>query len=161
MAVLVHIAPEKAARRIARAGIKPARRLGTEAAGIYCMPVLQSHTVSHQWLRELKRRGQRTLVGVYFRLRSDERVAVGRFNQTAEEMPLGRAIGLIMNSADPLGWQIIVPRAIASGEVLAVRRVSQRLGWRYFPGAHGRRPCPYPCCLEKGEIKSRRIRARA
>ena len=59
MPLFVHLTPEKQAKRIRRAGIRG-------CPGVYCLPVGPDYYVSHQWLRELKRRGQRTIVGVYF-----------------------------------------------------------------------------------------------
>jgi hypothetical protein len=55
MPLLVHLTPEKYVARIVRNGIRTGR-------GVYCLPVLPSYYVSHQWLRELKRRGQRTIL---------------------------------------------------------------------------------------------------
>ncbi|WP_280403709.1 hypothetical protein [Nocardia brasiliensis] len=53
MAMFVHLTPEKNVRRIRRAGIK------VQGAGVFCVPVLPSYVLSHQWLRELRRHGQR------------------------------------------------------------------------------------------------------
>jgi hypothetical protein len=36
--------------------------------------------------------------------------------------------------------------------------VPQKIGWRYQPHAHGKRPCGCPACLPRGSIKSRAIR---
>jgi hypothetical protein len=162
MPVLVHLTPEKNARHIRRAGIKMADTAQVpDGAGVFCMPVLPSYLVSHQWLRELKRSGQRTIVGVYFRLPRDERIWIGHYNREHQEMPAGEAIGLLMRTNEPLGYQIIVPRAIAASEVFAIRRVSQVTGWRYAPGAH-QKPwlCPCPLCLPKGSVRSRALRQR-
>ncbi len=50
MAILVHLAPEKLGARFLKSGIRK---------GVYCMPLLPNYYASHQWLRELKRGGQR------------------------------------------------------------------------------------------------------
>ncbi len=63
-----------------------------------------------------------------------------------------------MRADDPLGMQIVVPRAILPKEIRAIRSVPQVLGWRYFPNAHGRKPCGCPYCQWSGGIKTRKLR---
>jgi hypothetical protein len=65
MATLVHLTPEKNASRILRHGINVGR-------GIFCMPVLPHYYITHQWVRELKRQGQRSIVAIYFQVPADE-----------------------------------------------------------------------------------------
>ena len=77
MPTLVHLASEREASSIKKNGIK----IGKHRQGIYCMPILQNFYLSHQWLRELKRRGINTFVGVYFKLDSKTKVYAGRYNQ--------------------------------------------------------------------------------
>ncbi len=154
IAILVHLTAEKNVRSILRSGIKAER-------GVYCMPVLQDYYASHQWLRELKRGGPRSVVGVYFRLGSSEPVWVGRYDDSRVQMGLGRAIKEIMSIPDAEGYELIVPRSVEPGEIQRVRHLPQVLGWRYMPRAHGTRPCPCPVCLPRGAFKARRIRERA
>ncbi|SMD06065.1 hypothetical protein [Kibdelosporangium aridum] len=49
MALFVHLTPEKNVRGIVRSGIKKG------ANGVFCLPILPSYVISHQWLRELRR----------------------------------------------------------------------------------------------------------
>ncbi|MFD1044409.1 hypothetical protein ACFQ1S_01775, partial [Kibdelosporangium lantanae] len=70
MALFVHLTPEKNAKGIARSGIKLGPR------GVFCVPMVPSYVISHQWLRELRRGGQRTFVAVDFRIPDDEPVTV-------------------------------------------------------------------------------------
>lgn len=154
MPLLVHIASEKDIGAIRRAGIKIAK--GRD--GIYAMPVLKNFMVSHQWLRELKRRGGRTLCAVHFRIPDGEPVLMEHYNHTPVRLTAARAVHEIMHADDALGMQIIVPRAILPKEIHAVRSVPQVIGWRYFPGAHGRKPCGCPACIGRGDIKSRKLR---
>lgn len=147
MPVLVHLAREDDAKRMVRRGIRAGR-------GVYCLPVMESYFVSHQWLRELKRGGARTLVAVHFRLPDEEPVLVGRFDKQHEETTLGRAVRRIRQAPSPLGFELIVPRAVAAKEILAVRAVPQVSGWRYYPEAKGRPPfCTCRSC-NRGEIKA-------
>jgi len=154
MPILVHIALEKDIGSIRRAGI----RIGKYRDGIYAMPVLKNFMVSHQWLRELKRSGGRTLCAVHFRIPDGETVLMGHYSREQVQLTAAQAAHAIMHAADPLGMQIIVPRAIAPKEIHAIRSVPQVVGWRYFPGAHARRPCGCPYCQSRGAIKSRKIR---
>jgi hypothetical protein len=154
MPMLVHIAPEKDIGSIRRAGI----RIGKFRNGVYAMPVLKNFVVSHQWLRELKRGGGRTLSAVHFRIPDGETVLMGHYSKEQVEVTAAQAAHAIMHAEDPLGMQIIVPRAIAPKEIHAIRSVPQVLGWRYFPGAHARKPCGCPYCQSRGAIKSRKLR---
>ncbi len=130
--------------------------------GVYLFPVLQSYSVTHQWLRELKRSGMRTLVAVSVRLRSDCHVFVGRYNREHRHVPLGHAIQLIMRESDPRGWQIIVPHSIDASAIHDVRPVPQVVGWRYFPESHEEGPwkclCDFCWSSARGGIKVQRLR---
>jgi hypothetical protein len=75
-----------------------------------------------------------------------------------EQVAAARAAHAIMHAENPLGMQIIVPRGIAPKEIHAIRNVPQVVGWRYFPGAHARKPCGCPYCQSPGTIKSRKLR---
>ncbi len=103
----------------------------------------------------------RSIVGVYFRLRSDATVW-GHFNQRHRQMTLGQAIGVIMHAPDPMGFQLVVPASIDARAIHTIRRVPQVVGWRHFPDSHIRGPwkCLCDLCLQsqKGQIKSRRLR---
>jgi hypothetical protein len=153
MPTLVHIADEKSAARIKRSGIALSRRRGV----IYFMPVVQDHFISHQWLRELKRRGTRVLVGIYFRLPPEETVWAGRYNEPHRQVPLGEAIGMLLSLPDPLGFEMLIERKIEPGEIVKVRHLPQKIGWRYKPRVHGNRPCGCSAC-QRGLYGARKIR---
>jgi len=153
---MVHITDEKNTASILRSGI----RIRRKNRGIYFMPVLQSHFISHQWIRELRRGGAKVLVGVYFRLPSSEQVWAGLYNQPHRSIVLGEAIREIRALKDPLGYEIFINRSIVRSEIHKVRAVPQGVGWRYMPHAHGRPLCGCPACMPKGLIKSRRLRER-
>lgn len=165
MAMLVHLANEKFARKIAMNGIKGQKRwvraepdwLLLDKA-VYCMPVLPNYFLSHQWSRELKRFRVNQLIGVYFKLDTDEEVIYGHFNHPHLKLTLGEAIHQFMAEPDPFGYEIIIPRSISSREIHSIRPVSAITGWRYFPRAKGRKPCGCPVCLRRGEYNARSIR---
>ena len=154
MPLLVHIAADRDIAAIARGGIKPLR----DRPGIYAMPVMPNFVASHQWLRELKRRGDRTMSGVYFRVPDDEPVLFGHYSQTPVPVSAAQAAGAILNAPDPLGMQIVVPRKVLAKEIVRVRPLPQTLGWRYYPKAHGVKPCGCPACVGRGDIKARKLR---
>jgi len=85
MPMLVHITNGKNTAAILRSGI----RLPGKNKAINFMPMLQSHVISHQWMRELSRDRARVLFGVYFRLLSTEKVWAGRYNHEHKPMTLG------------------------------------------------------------------------
>ena len=114
--------------------------------------------MSHQWLRELKRGGQRTLVAIHFRIPDEQTVMIGHYNVEHRTVTAAQALGIVLDAANPEGYQVIVPRAVGPGEIHAIRKVRQVLGWRYIPGSHGKKPCPCPVCLPPGTIRSRKLR---
>jgi hypothetical protein len=153
MPVLVHIADEKNAARILKSGIKPDKRRKV----VYCMPVLQDFYITHQWLRELKRFHSKVLVGVYFRLPSRELVWAGKYNEEHHHISLGDAIHEIEVLPDPLGYELFLERKVEAAEIVKIRHLPQKTGWRYYPAAHGKAPCGCPWCT-RAQYGGKRIR---
>jgi hypothetical protein len=160
MAEFVHITTARAARRIERSGIAARSHGRASGRGVYCMPVLSSFTLTYQWVRELRRWHPGVLVAVHLRLPNDEPVTVGRYGARPREVTAAQAVAVVRELDDPRGYEVFVPRAIATPEVRRVRDVPQGVGWRYLPAAHGRRPCPGPACLPRGAYKVARLRRR-
>ena len=159
MATFVHLAPEARADKIRRNGIRRLRKaLGAQPAGLFAVPVTPNFLVSHQWLRELRRRGQRNFVAVYFRIPDDEPVWLGHYGQAPRELTAAAAVGEFRSSADKQGWQVIVPRAVEPKEIHRIKAVPQVLGWRYFPGSNGKKPfCGCDFCV-RGNYGARKLR---
>jgi hypothetical protein len=67
------------------------------------MPILPDYFATHQWLRELKRCGQRPIEALHFHLHSDEPAGVGNFSRPHIETTVGRAIGILMRLLDTQG----------------------------------------------------------
>lgn len=156
MAKFVHVTSTRAAQRIQRSGIA-ARSFGSAGGrGVYCMPVLPSFTLTYQWVRELRRWQPGVLVAVQLQLDDDEPVTVGRYGAPPRHVTAAEAVAVVRGLDDPRGYEVFVPRAITAAEVWRVRAVPQGVGWRYVPGAHGRRPCP--CCAPRGGYKVARLR---
>jgi len=157
MALFVHIAALKDTRAIRRAGIKAALVNRQIPQGVFAMPMLPNYFSSHQWVRELKRNGQRQMCGIYFRLADDEPIWVGRYNQAHTLMTAAEAVAQLQGLENAQGYEVIIPHSIDAKAITRIRTLPH-IGWRYFPSAHQRRPCGCPACLARGEIKSQRIR---
>lgn len=155
MPTLVHLADEKDAKKILNGGVKT----GRYKQGVYCMPVLQNFYVTHQWLRELKRNGAKTFVGIYFKIPSSEMVFAGKYGKPHKHIPLGQAIKEIMEMDDPLGYELIIDRKIEAKEITKIKHLPQTLGWRYMPGSKVKKPCNCEYCL-RGTIKGKRTKNR-
>lgn len=153
MPTLVHLADERETSSIKKNGIK----VGKHRQGIYCMPVLSNFYLSHQWLRELKRSGVKTFVGVYFKMDSKIKVYAGRYNQDHRHIELGEAIREIQTIEDPLGYEIIIDRKIEAKEIDKIKNLPQNIGWRYKPRANGLKPCSCEYCI-KSSIKANSVR---
>lgn len=158
MPQFIHLADARDIASIRRGGI----RADSEAwshTGVYALPVLPSYTLTHQWLRELKRRGMKTLSAVQFFIPAREPALVGsyRHRQPLETTASG-AVGVFRTHVSGLGLQVFVPRKIAPREIRRFYTPSQVAGWRYFPDAHGKPPfCGCRFCV-RGEIKNRKLR---
>ena len=160
MPIFVHLAPEKNVRAIRRGGIRVGEPRVSVPAGVYALPVTPHFVVSHQWIRELRRGGQRVICGVYFRIPDSELVLIGHYNQPHLEVTAARAAAIMMQAQDRLGYEVLVPRKICSFEIHRIRQLPQVIGWRYQPGSNGRPFCGCPVCVWKGEIRSRSKRER-
>jgi hypothetical protein len=146
---------------ILRNGIGRLRKAASgRPAGIFAVPVTRNFHVSHQWLRELKRRGQGTICGVYFRLADQEPVWVGHYGHAHRSMTAAEAVAEFMAAESREGWEVVVPRRVLAKEIHRVRRLPQVVGWRYYPGAKGRPPfCTCRFCT-RGDYGAARLRAR-
>ena len=139
--MFVHLAAESALARIRRYGIRRSRRgRGDVPRGLYAVPVTRNFFVSHQWLRELKRKGVGPIGGVYFRIGDDERVWVGNYGQAHREMTAAQAVSEFQAAEDREGWEVVIARRVEADEIHRIRLLPQVLGWRFSPGAKGTRP---------------------
>lgn len=161
MAMFVHLSPESRVAMIRRNGIRRLRRASDAfPGGIFAVPVTRNFYVSHQWLRELKRRNRGPIAGVYFRIPDDERVWVGHYNQRSRWLSAAEAVAAFMAAEDAQGWEVVIPRRIEAGEIHRVRRVPQVIGWRFSPTAKGKPPfCTCKFCIG-GDFGARRLRER-
>jgi hypothetical protein len=164
MSTFVHIADERDAQAIRKSGLvlpKGRFRLHeseTRKFGVFAMPVVQDFMLSHQWVRELARRGRRSSIGVYFRIPDEQLVWAGLYNG-AKRSCTAASSAAELREKRILGYEVIIPRSILAAEITTIRSVPA-VGWRFSPQAKGKRPfCPCKFCT-RGEIKARRLRER-
>ena len=163
MPTFVHIADERDAASIRRSGLKLPRLApqirAVRPVGVFALPFIPNFVVSHQWVRELKKRGFKVAVGVYFRVPDSQEVWAGTYNEEKKLLTAAQA-GAHLTKEQSLGYEVIIPRSIQASEVHAIRSLPQTLGWRHFPESHAKGifcGCKY---CQRGEIKSRRIQQR-
>ena len=115
MAMFVHLTSEPTISRMRRDGISRSRRAGVEVPrGVFAVPVTRDFFISHQWLRELKRRNGAMVSGIYFRILDEEMVWMGHYSQAHRRMSAAEAIAQFMVAENSEGWEVIIPRRIAA-----------------------------------------------
>ena len=92
MVSFIHIADKNDEQAILQNGITATKRR-TGARGVYATPVVPNFATTHQWARELKRRGVKTLICVQFKIPDDESVLVGKYNGDKLQMTAAEALG--------------------------------------------------------------------
>jgi hypothetical protein len=119
------------------------------ARAVYAMPVVADFWTTFQWLRELRRSHDERLVAVYFRVPDNEAVYFGRYNEPHMARSAAAAAAWVRDN--PAGAQVVVPRSIASKDVVAVRRVKQLVGWVEVPEPSKKFDCVCSACLPHGD----------
>jgi hypothetical protein len=159
MPQFVHLADDRNIALIQKNGIKAQKVHGASGRWVFATPVLQNYYQSHQWLRELKRRGIRTISAVQFHIADDTPVTIGRYNEAHLEATAAEAIRIFMDHTDGLGLEALIPMSIAAKAVTRIYTPDQIVGWRYYPESHsdGRKPCGCSYC-QRGQIKNRKLR---
>jgi hypothetical protein len=156
MVSFLHIADKNDEESIVRNGIRSAKRKAGPR-GVYAVPVVPSYATTHQWARELKRSGVRTLICVQFRIPNDECVLVGKYNGEKLAMTASEAASAFLKHTDPMGLEVIVPRRIMPKEITRTHLAPRITGWRYYPDAKGKKPfCQCKFC-NRGEMRAQRL----
>jgi hypothetical protein len=158
MAQFIHLFDENDAARLQRGGIRVVKVKWRKRQGVFLFPLTENFVISHQWMRELRRRRGQSLRVARIRLRDSERVLVGKYNEDHIEVSAARAIGIVREHRDPLGLEVILPRSVRPKEIESFYSPPKVVGWRYAPAARGRSPCGCPYC-QRGEPFSSSIRA--
>jgi hypothetical protein len=156
MVSFIHIADKNDEKSILKNGIKcPKRKSGIR--GVYAVPVVPNWSITHQWARELKRRGIKTLICVQFRVPNAESVFVGKYDGEKLNLIASVAFAETLKHEDPMGLEVIIPRKIVAKEIVRIYPAPQIIGWRYYPTAKGKKPfCRCKFC-NRGEIRAQRL----
>ncbi|MDR2869643.1 MAG: hypothetical protein LBV04_04250 [Deferribacteraceae bacterium] len=157
MAVFMHLFPESKKLAIIKNGII-AGKLHFENldSGVFCMPVIQDFYATHQWAREMMRWGKKSLMAAYFRIPDQECVYFGHYNDTHSKNTADIATKAFYDLEDRMGFQVVIPRKIASKEIFRTKSIPA-MGWRFYPAAKGKTPCLCPACLGRGEYGSAKM----
>jgi hypothetical protein len=134
LATFIHIADAKNRRMIEKGGIKASK------GGVFCAPVTKDFMVAHQWSRELKRQGARSLICIQFRIPDEEMVLLGMYNGEKILMTAAESVATVANHVAPMGLEVILRRKILPGEIARVYPAPRIVGWRYYPTAKGKKP---------------------
>ncbi len=157
MPQFIHLTDERLLKRLEKSGIRTSI-WGNRVRCVYATPVLKEFQVAHQWLRELKRNGVRTIGAVQFKIPDTEEVLVGRYNEEPLTVSAAQAVKVFMEHSTGLGLQVLILRRIDPKEITRTYVPTQIVGWRYHPEAHGKPPfCGCEYC-QRGNIKNRKIR---
>jgi hypothetical protein len=159
MATFIHIFAESDRASILRSGIKMNRTRWRQIDGVFLSPVTADHTQTHQWMREVERERNVPKLAARVRLPDETMVWIGRYNDEHLHVTAAEAIGIAREHEDPQGLEVILPRSVRPSELLKVYRPPKVVGWRWYPGAHGKRPCGCPYC-QRGEPGARKLRDR-
>ncbi len=155
MVSFLHIADKNEEKSIAKNGIRSGKLKA--ARGVYAVPVVPNYATTHQWARELKRSGVRTLICVQFKIPNNESVWVGRYNGEKLEMTASEAAAAFVKHTDPMGLEVIVPRKILPKEITGSYIAPRIAGWRYYPDAKGKKPFCHCKFCNRGEIRAQRL----
>lgn len=159
MPIFLHVTQEKNIGNIKKNGIKGKKVNEDIPCGVFCMPVTQNYYFSHQWIREMKRWAKgKNITGVYFRIKSGEEVWCGHYNKEHVKITAGQSVKLAMENKISEGWEVIFPGKVETKNIIKYRQLPQIVGWRYFPGSHGRKLCLCPACIRDGDFKSVKMR---
>jgi len=151
--------PERLVGRVRATGLAArSTGRGDGGRGVYLMPVLSSYTLTHQWVRELRRWHPGPFVAADVRLLGDQPVWAGHYAQVPVAVSAAEAVAMARDGRDVRGFEVFLPRRIAAGEVRRIRKINKPVGWRYLPDAHGHRPCACPTCLTPGGYGTATIR---
>ncbi|MBI3849138.1 MAG: hypothetical protein HY298_02435 [Verrucomicrobia bacterium] len=151
MASFIHLADAKNKRLIERNGIKAGKR------GVFSIPVTKDFSVTHQWARELKRTGVKSLICVQFRVPDDEVVSVGMYNGEKLSMTAAESVATVANHTGPMGLEVVFDRKILPKEIFRIYPAPRIVGWRYYPDAKGKKPFCHCRFCNRGEIRAQRL----
>jgi len=163
MTQFIHLADSRVISSITCSGIAATKlrapiHLGASIPqGVFCVPVIPDFYRTHQWLRELRRRGVRSFHAVQFTLKAEAMVWVGRFNRDHINVTATEAAGIFMHHESGLGLQVVVPHRIPAVAISRIYGLRQVTGWRFYPEAKGKPPFCRCAYCNRGLINARKV----
>jgi len=157
MATFVHIFAADDRASILKNGIKVQKAIWRKTNGVFVSPVTKNYYATHQWHREVQRVSNVPKLAARIKIPDDQQVLIGKYNDDHIDVAASRAIRVAMKHEDPIGLEVIIPRAIKPDEILKIYKPPKVVGWRYHPAAKGTKPCGCPYC-QKGEPFSKKIK---
>jgi hypothetical protein len=141
--------------RIAKGGILAATTRLDNEKGFYCTPVSIDFYRTHQWLRELKRSGVKSIHAVQFNLAPNTLDWIGSYN--GDHIKVTAAAAAKIFHHDGLGLEVIVSKSLPRSSIKRIYQPTQVVGWRIHPQAKGKKPfCGCRYC-NRGEINAYRV----
>ncbi len=157
MATFVHIFAEKDRSSIIKNGIKIQKIGWRKINGVFVSPVTEDYYATHQWHREVQRVKNIPKLAARIKIPDDQHVFIGKYTEDPVKVTASQAIGMAREHKEPMGLEVIVPRAIKPDEIQKIYKPPKMVGWRYHPAAKGTRPCGCSYC-QKGEPFSKKIK---
>src|SRR5262245_2739425 len=117
MAQFIHLFDEKHASRIRRDGIRAPKVRWRKTRGVFLFPLTENFVASAQWMGELRRGKGQSLLAARIRVSDTEPVLLGKFNEEHIEVQAASAIGIVREHQDPMGLEVILPRAVRAKEI--------------------------------------------
>jgi len=82
---------------------------------------------------------------------------VRKYNGEKLEMAASEVAAAFLQHTDPMGLEVIVPRRIMAREITRNYLAPRIAGWRYYPGAKGKKPFCHCKFCNRGEIRAKRL----
>jgi hypothetical protein len=157
MTQFIHLADSRSIGRIDRNGIMASKTRIEGIKGFYCTPVCKDYYRTHQWLREIKRTGVKSLHAVQFSVPCSYLVWVGRYNDNHVQVTAAEAANIFEEHENGLGLEVVIPRRLIPSAITRIYLPRQVIGWRFSPESKGKKPfCSCKYC-NRGEINAYRV----
>jgi hypothetical protein len=156
MATFVHIFPEREKASILKNGIKVLKTSWREVNGVFLSPVTVNYYYTHQWNREVLRLENLPRLAARIRIHDEELVYIGKYNEKHQRVKASEAIKIMLEHTAPEGLEVILPRKVMPKEITRVYKPNRNVGWRYYPGSNGKKPCGCSYC-QRGLPYSRKL----
>jgi hypothetical protein len=159
MATFVHIFPESEKASILKNGIKVLKTSWRNVNGVFLSPVTANYYYTHQWNREVLRLENVPRLAARVRISDDDIVYIGKYNERHQKVIASEAIKIVREHIALEGLEVILPRKVLPKEITKIYKPNRNVGWRYYPGSNGKKPCGCDYC-QRGLPYSRKLQER-